>query len=172
MSGISSPSGDPLAAFDTIRVTTEDIQTHYHDLPPLSTIYLPEDMLSFPRNRYEENFGYPWYLYVDGQYAWKMRWAARAASRAWRRAIERGDITYAIPPRYRDPMPEGKDRQVLLEESLCLTVVDKALEMYVPVPALAARRSLADELATLGPERCERSTRFGAFTSKTGLAVT
>lgn len=131
MSESSSPCSDPLSAFDTIRVTTEDILSHYHDLPPLSTIYLPEDMQSFPRTRYEENFGYPWYLYVeDGHFQWKMRWAARAASRAWWRAIERGDITYAIPPRYRDPMPEGTNRQVLLEESLCLAVVDKALEMY------------------------------------------
>lgn len=124
-------SDDPLARFSTIQITEEDIRLRYEHLPKLTGIYLPERLQSFPRTQYEENFGHPWYLYEEGEYEWKMRWAARAASRGWLRAIKRGDITYAIPPRYRHPAPEGQDRQFLLQESLSLAVADKALEMYV-----------------------------------------
>lgn len=155
------PCLDHLEGFDTIQLTPDDLRHHYKHLPPLSRICLPESLLGFPRTVHEENFGHPWYLFERKQYQWKMRWACRATSRGWSRAIEHEDISHALPPRHRDPPPQGKERRVLLEESLCLAVADKALDLYVSREA---------ELTTAirGPARSGRCTKCRARGSRTG----
>lgn len=120
---------DPENRFRTIRVTINDRLYHSHLLPPLETLRLLPRLQTFPRTVHEENFGYPWYLYEDGHWKWKLRWAARAASRAWGAAMAHGDIERAVPPRCSGVA--GQERQEVLEDSLCLAIVDRALEMCV-----------------------------------------
>lgn len=121
---------DPFAnGVDGVTVRPTSACLRNHPLPPLDKIGLPERLHNFPRTNHRENFGYPFYLFEDGHWEWKLRWACRAASHAWTRAIAEKDISLVIPPRERAKTPQGTERQALLEESLCLAIVDKCLDM-------------------------------------------